>query len=220
MDCYVWNILSTVANLLMALFALIAIWQNRKQLKELKKQYNEDSRARLQFEIVANRGPFLLKITNVGKETAYDVKLNIESELINNHFSSYIKQFYSNINEISSTIVAGRSLYYYLSPIKGSNSATIHKEEFDFSLIDKWLDQYIGCPIIIKGTYSKQYAIDEEMTINGFMAGGSITVYDESILALQEISKVLACKNDFHCPIQENIEDIMKSISQISNSSK
>ena len=81
-----WDKLSIIANILMALFALIAIWQNRIQLHELKKQYNEDSRARLVFEIVAKQNSFLLKINNVGKDTAYDVRLNIHSDILENHF--------------------------------------------------------------------------------------------------------------------------------------
>ena len=35
---------------------------------------------------------------------------------------------------------------------------------------------------------------------------------DAGTIALEEISKGLSCKNDFHRPIQERIDDIAKSL--------
>jgi hypothetical protein len=205
-----------IANLLMALCALIAIYQNRKQLLELKKQYNEDSRARLLIEIVSNRGLFLLKITNVGKETAYNIKLHIQSEMIDNHFSEEIKNRFNKVNTLSTVIVAGESLYYYISPIKETNALhQINNECFKSVEINKWIDTYWNTPIIINGSYCGRFTINEKISIEDFMGTGSIVVVDDSTMALQEISKCLSCKNNIHKPIQENIENINNSLKEI-----
>ena len=38
---------------------------------------------------------------------------------------------------------------------------------------------------------------------------------DDGTIALKEISKGLSCKNDFHRPIQERIDDIAKSLEKL-----
>lgn len=216
MDTTIWGHIGIIANLLMALFALIAIYQNRKQLLELKKQRDEDTRARLLIEIVSNRGLFLLKITNVGKETAYNTKLCIQSEMINNHFSKEVKNRFNKINTLRTIIVAGRSLYFYISPIKQTDTThQIRDEYFNSAEINKWLDTYWNTPIIIKGSYCGRYIINEEISIKDFVGTGSIVVIDDATIALQEVSKGLSCKNNLHRPIQENIDNISNSMNQI-----
>lgn len=222
MNSNTWDILSSVANSLMALFALIAIWQNRKQLLELKKQYNEDSRVRLTFEIISDKGLFLLKISNVGKATAYNTRIIVESSMLDNHYSNTVKSQYEEIKRFNATLVAGRNLYYIISPIKTANESTyrIGMESFNLDVINKWLDMYWKTPIYITGSYCGIYDIKEVLSLQDFMAGGSIIVEDSSTIALKEISRGLSCKNDSYRPIQENIEKIMNIINQISTEKK
>ena len=63
--------LSAIATMVLAIFAFISLLQSKKQIKEIKNQQEEDTRARLFFEIVSQDNHFYLKITNAGKSTAY-----------------------------------------------------------------------------------------------------------------------------------------------------
>ena len=53
------------------------------------------------------------------------------------------------------------------------------------------------------------------MSISDYIAGMPLVVEDAGTIALEEISKGLSCKNDFHRPIQERIDDIAKSLEKL-----
>ena len=82
-----WTAVSAIITAITALVAVIALWQNKQQLKEMRQQWLEDRRARLSFGIISNDGLFLLRITNVGKETAYNISITLTGVLIDNHYS-------------------------------------------------------------------------------------------------------------------------------------
>ena len=179
----------SIATALMAFIALRSLWQNDKQLDELKKQREEETRARLVFEIVSYEHLFLLKITNVGKSTAYDLTCCIKSKLIDNHFSDYIKSTFERNNQKRFVMVPGRSLYFYLSPIHTTRRThIIDGVSYTSEVIDHWLNQYQNEAIVITGSYCGKYEIKECFSINDFM-GDSIVVHDDEVLALQGIIK-------------------------------
>ena len=79
-----WTAVSAIITAITALVAVIALWQNKQQLKEMRQQWLEDRRARLSFGIISNDGLFLLRITNVGKETAYNISMTLTGDPIDN----------------------------------------------------------------------------------------------------------------------------------------
>lgn len=213
-----WTAISSIVSSIMVLIALISLCQNRKQLHLLEKQREEDLRAKLVLEIISWQNLFLLKISNIGKETAYNIKIDIEGELIDNHFSNNIKDEFKSLSNNIFNMVVGHSLYYYISPVYSENSA-LHNiggnESFNGKEINKWLNKYKDSSIHISGRYCDKYIINEDFSISKFITGKSIIVESSSSRALQEISKGLSCKNDSHRSIQENIDDIATSLEQI-----
>ena len=183
--------LSAIATAVMAFIALRSLLQNKKQLDELKKQREEENRARLVFEIVSYQQIFMLKIMNVGKSTAFDVFLDIKSEVIEKHFSEYIKSIFVQNNNKRFVMAPGRCLYFYLTPIHTTQKThKIDGVDFSSEMINQWLEKYKDEPIIITGSYCGRYEIHEKFSINDFM-GASLIVYDNTTLALQDIGKEL-----------------------------
>lgn len=188
--------LSAIATAVMAFIALRSLLQNKKQLDELKKQREEENRARLVFEIVSYQQIFMLKIMNVGKSTAFDVFLDIKSEVIEKHFSEYIKSIFVQNNNKRFVMAPGRCLYFYLTPIHTTQKThKIDGVDFSSEMINQWLEKYKDEPIIITGSYCGRYEIHEKFSINDFM-GTSLIVYDNTTLALQDIGKELKKINE------------------------
>ena len=204
--CFIWDGwtavgaiatgVGAIATAVMAFLALRSLLQNNKQLDELRKQREEENRARLIFEIITYEHEFLLKITNVGKSTAFDTVFCIKSKLIDHHFSEYIKSIFERNNQKRFVMVPGRSLYFYLSPIHTTQRThTIDGVSFTSEVINQWLDQYQNEAIIITGSYCGKYNIHEEFSINDFV-GYSIIVHDDEVLALQGITKEIKRNNE------------------------
>ncbi|MBQ3944794.1 MAG: hypothetical protein II670_04195 [Alphaproteobacteria bacterium] len=188
--------LSAIATAVMAFIALRSLLQNKKQLDELKKQREEENCARLVFEIVSYQQIFMLKIMNVGKSTAFDVFLDIKSEVIEKHFSEYIKSIFVQNNNKRFVMAPGRCLYFYLTPIHTTQKThKIDGVDFSSEMINQWLEKYKDEPIIITGSYCGRYEIHEKFSINDFM-GTSLIVYDNTTLALQDIGKELKKINE------------------------
>lgn len=182
-----WTAIGSIATAATLAFSLY-------QIKELKKQRNEDIRARLSFSFVAWNSLFLLKITNVGKENAYDIKLHFDGDLYENIYAKAIKERFEKLQKREFIIEAGRSEYYDISHIYTSNSTMMYgetKEQFDSDFINKWLKKHFNDKLNVSGTYCNgKYKIQEEMSLADYITG-SIEYYDEATLALQKISKSL-----------------------------
>lgn len=212
MYCVNWDAISSVTSVIMMGVALFTLWITYLQRRD-------DLRARLSFEIISWNGLFLLKIMNVGKETAYNIQLNFSGEFLENHFSKEIKNDFAVISARTFTMAAGRDLYYLLTPIWKTRNSTfqIGGEEYDSKKTNEWLDKNKKAKLHICGTYCNNYHVNEHLSIDDYIVGKSIVVEDARTIALEQISKGLSCKNDCHRPIQEKIDDIAKSLEKLAN---
>ena len=212
MYCIDWDAVSSITSVIMMGVALFTLWITYQQRRD-------ELRARLAFEIISWNGLFLLKITNVGKESAYNIKLNFSGEFLENHFSNEIKNEFAVISARAFTMIAGRDLHYLLAPIWKTKNSTfqIGKEEYGSKETNEWLDKNKKAKLHICGTYCNIYHVEEHLSIDDYIVGKSIVVEDAGTIALEQISKGLSCKNDLHHPIQERIDDIAMYIKKISN---
>jgi len=207
MYCINWDAVSSVTSVLMMIVAFFTLWVTYRQRRD-------DLRARLSFEIVSWREMFMLKITNIGKECAYNIQIKFDGEFLDNHFSKEVKDNFIAVASKPFTMAAGRDLYYYLTPVYHSHgcSFTFGKDTFNNQIVNAWLDKNINSHLHISGKYCNKYSIEESLSISEFIVGKPFVVEDSQTIALEQISKGLSCKNDFHRPIQEKIDDIAKSL--------
>ena len=183
-----WTAVSAIATLVMALATFITIRQNKKQLKELQRQWNEANRARLTFSIVVINGLYLLKITNYGTATAYNISIKLRGDLVDNHFSDSIKDWAQALESKPFCIEAGVSKHYDISPISGYENCCIHGKTYSGAQIDKWLEEHKGDKISITGKYCDRYDISEEFSIEDFI-NGAMVVNNELVSAIDRLKK-------------------------------
>ena len=198
-----WTALSSIATAVMAIVTFITIYYNRKQIKEIQRQWNETNRARLAFSIVALNRFFYLKIENVGNETAYDVRISINASFLDKMLIQDFKNFLYNLCQKKLFLPPNKVMYYLLSPIYISSSLTIQHTSYSCQEINSNLDILINEPFVITGTYNGNRKITETLTIN--QCTGSVVVDSPKVQKLDDIYKELknmnrklqniACKN-------------------------
>ena len=206
-----WDVISSIVTTIMAILAGATLWISYKQRRD-------DLRARLLFEVISWEGLFLLKVSNVGKEPAYSVRLNITGAPIEENYSNNTRKIFEELKKRTIVMAPGKSIYFMLSNVYGNSIHKIGNESFSSEQVNKWLDANIDKKIQIVGSYCGKYKIKEAFTIQNFIGYKSIMVHSNAELALMELSKGISCKNNFHRPIQERIDDIQKIVGQINKS--
>ena len=96
-----WTAVSAIASALMVLVTLLTLYQNRKQLKELQRQWEEERNPNIIVSLGMAQNRLFLKISNIGMLPAYNVKLQVNQDFINHVkacsqkcFDSIIEPFY------------------------------------------------------------------------------------------------------------------------------
>ena len=75
--------LSAIASFGMIYMTFLSLKQSREHIEDLKQREDEASRARLVFSVVVYQTAFYLRILNIGKENAFNIKLEFNNEFIN-----------------------------------------------------------------------------------------------------------------------------------------
>lgn len=92
--------ISAIASFAMVFITWRTLQQNKEQLNELKRQWEEENRPRLEFYFVqdeiGHKGS-RIEILNMGKQTAKDIRLYIDSKVIDLASNDTIKDFLRNI---------------------------------------------------------------------------------------------------------------------------
>ena len=178
-------------------FTFILLGINSWQIYILKKQRKEDLRARISLSVIAWGGMFLLKISNIGKETAYDINIKINSSFIKEHYSTHIKTAFDKLEQKSFSLEAGKSHFadlgsHYMNDdqfVFYGNKRDVDKEEFGGRIVNEWLKKHESDAFEITGNYcGNKYKIRERFSIVDFVAG-SIVHYDDITAELKELNK-------------------------------
>ena len=217
-----WNnsiSISDIADLSMAFFALATLIFSLWQTYQMRKQQQEEERARLLFSIISYKGLFLLKISNIGKRTAYNIKIKVDGDFIENHFYKNIKKEYEELAKTAFVLTGGDSKYYYLSPVTSNNKTThyIGEEEYAATMVNQWLEENLSSSITINGNYCDKYPVNEVVSIHEFIPGKSFVVQTVTEDSLESISEALASHKINKKSMQETLQNIESFISTISS---
>jgi hypothetical protein len=188
-----WEAISSIVSCGVIITTLVTLRYNKRQLNEFKRQWEEENRARLNFSVVSIHGWILLKITNVGKRNAYNIKLHFDDEFISKLFSKCAQNVYKDLQSINLAIEPGKSNYYDISPCYSNPTEKYtyeSKETFMGDFVNKWLTDNINFKIHIEGSYCDRYIINENFSISNFITK-SMVVKDDASLALEGIKKEL-----------------------------
>lgn len=198
-----WTAVSAIATLLMTIATFVTIIYNRKQIKEIQRQWNEEHKARLLFSIVVNNGLFLLKIENAGKRSAYNIHIEINDSFLDKMLIKSSRDRMINMLSKNLYMQPGRIIYCSISPTYGTGSLQTNVGlSYSGEQINKNLDILKKEPIVLRGSYNNQEIINEEFTMDDFI--GSIVVQDPISESIDECNKTL--KN-----INKEISTIVKN---------
>ncbi len=73
-----WNALSSIATLLMAIVTFLTLLQGRKQLKELKRQWDEQHKPKVIPVLLRKHDHIYIRLTNTSQSIAYGITVDIE----------------------------------------------------------------------------------------------------------------------------------------------
>ncbi len=208
--CVDWNVVSAISNIAMATIALVSLVFSFYLLYHDRKQRIEDVRARINCSIVFWKDNYFLKIENVGKETAYDIHVQVEGKPISDNPYDHVKSVFSSLPNKTLVLSAGEKLYFIISPgITHNRNMGIGDDRHTSVEVNNWLKQYDEEKIIISGIYNDKYKIDFAFSIRDNYPIGAFHVVDP----LSEIAEAIAS----HDPKDKTIQ---KSLQKIANDKK
>ena len=182
-----WVAISAIVTFLMAIAAFWALYENRKQLNELKRQWQEEHKARLEFDIEIQRHMFCLKMQNIGKSVAEIKKIEINEEFLekmpdNREYLYDREHLKTALRSNSLRIASGATKYYPL--------CMAYIENVPYSLRNEY-PTLISTPIKITYTLADNSVHKYEFKINDYLyLGEALTIESDVAIALNKIESL------------------------------
>ena len=177
----------------------LSLLQNKRQLEEIKKQREEEERARLAFSVIVYKKAFMLKISNVGKRNVFNAIIQFNEDFLNELFEEKFQEGYKKLAK-PFFVEAGTSKHLYIGWCHDIN--------------DAWKNKHVV--IEMKGHYNDVYTIDETIDMDLYLDKTFMLVQGEIATELALIKQGLV--NNSYSPIQVNIDRITKSLASIETS--
>ena len=203
--------LSAAAAAIMIIYTAYSLRLNEKTLIEMKREWEEERKANLYFSIEDRIGLFVLKVANIGKSPAYNVRLNFNKEFIDALLFNQIKDVYRTLPSKSFSLEDGKAKYFYISPIYGNSICEFNKthETFTGEEINNWLNKFRYVPIIIDATFGKKDTAHAEITLDNFLVS-SLVIKDDITEQLEKMAKGMVKSNDSLYTIQKSLDIIAR----------
>ena len=164
--------------------------QNNEQLDELKRQWEDEHRPRINISIAIYRKALFIKIKNIGVGNATNIKLSFNKDFIMKLPKEKYKDLYLNVEKRPFSIEPGGAKYILIG--------------FCEDIQKEWENKSVVLNIV--GTYCSKYTINETFCMEDFITQRFMEVKD----ALWEIADGLSCPNSDHYPIQKSLDVIAK----------
>lgn len=182
--------IGSIGTILMVFITYKTLKQNNEQLDELKRQWEEEHRPRINISIAIYRKALFIKIKNIGVGNATNIKLSFNKDFIMKLPKEKYKYLYTNVEKRPFSIEPGGAKYILIG--------------FCEDIQKKWENNHII--LNIKGTYCSKYTINEIFDMEDFITQRFMEVKD----ALWEIADGLSCPNSDHYTIQKSLDIIAK----------
>lgn len=194
-----WTAFGAVVTALMMAATLYTVYQNRIQLNELKKQWQEENRPRIYPRIMIYNEAYYLEFHNSGKQDAFDIIININKSFIDNLPAKSKELIYDWINS-PFFIKSSSSVYAFIGWCKDISEQW---ENADFNLE-------------ITGIYNNCYNLEFSLPVSQFTKRNMV-VRTPIEHALERLAKGLVRPNRIThlASSQEQLEDIANSLEEI-----
>lgn len=169
-----WTAIGAIVTALMMCATFYTVYQNSKQLEELKRQWDEENRPRLYGRISNYQKAFFLEIYNAGTQDANCVDININSDFYDNVPQKF-KYIFDNMTRSPFYVKAGNSVNFPIGTCEEINKTW---GNLDFN-------------IEVKGTYNNKYSLQISLPISHFINKIHMVVRTPMEKALEDISEGL-----------------------------
>ena len=190
--------LSAIASFGMIYMTYLSLRQNKKQLEELRRQREEDERARLVFSVIIYQQAFMLKISNIGKRNVYNATILFNEDFLNELLEEKYQEGYRQLTK-SFFVEAGTSRHLLIGWCQDVN--------------DAWKNKHVV--IRMKGSYNSVYEIDEELSMDFFLDKTFMLVQGDLETTVGHIKKGLVVQNNLYWPVQKSLDSIAKSLAKV-----
>ena len=190
--------LSAIASFGMIFFTYLSLQHNKKQIEELRRQREEEERARLVFSVIVYQAAFMLKISNIGKRNVFNAIINFNEDFLNELIEKRFQEGFRQLNK-PFFVEVGTSRYLYIGHCPKVNNA--------------WKEKQVV--IKMNGSYNDNYAIDEVIDMSWFLDKTFIVVQGDLETTMNYMKKGLIVQNDKYMPVQKSLDIIAKSIKNV-----
>ncbi len=195
--------LSAIASFGMIYFTYRSLQQNKKQVEEMRRQREEEDRARLVFSVIIYQHAFMLKIYNIGKRNVYNAVIHFNEDFLLELLQEKYQEGYRQLSK-PFFVEAGTSRHLFIGFCQDVN--------------DAWKNKNVV--IKMNGSYNDIYTIDEEINMNLFLDKTFMLVEGNLETTMGYIKKGLVVQNNSYMPIQRSLDQIAKSIIKVEVSLK
>lgn len=185
--------LGAIASFGMIFFTAITLNQNNAQLEELKRQWEEDHRPHIVFDLICQSGMYLLRIRNIGKYDATNIKLEINKEYYDNLLNDSLRYMMDDFRSKALHIESGGIRYIQIGVIPNftpcyfyiPREITVTKD-----IAEAWLRDHRNDSLILRATYNETYESNAVLKLSDFPEY-SLDLIDSEIKALDAINNRL-----------------------------
>lgn len=192
--------LSAIASFGMIILTYHSLKQSQEQMIKFEKQREEEIRARIHASIIIYEKAYYLKLKNIGKTDASNVRITVNQDFIDT-LAAKDKRIFKDI-ENPFYIEVEHPVYLFIGWCTEVN--------------EKYKDQDIT--IKLSGAYysaSVEYSFNEELRLSEFVNKLHFVVRGDLETTIDHIKRRLIVQNDDHHPIQISLENIEKSIESL-----
>ena len=189
--------LSAIASFGMIVMTYISLRQSKEHIEDLKRREDEEQRARLVFSVIVYQTAFYLRIFNIGKENAFNVKLNVNDDFVDEIKESY-RQYYHKLSN-PDFIEAGKSIYILIGWCEDVNNAWEGKE----------------IVLKVKGSYNDKYEVDDTLDMRNFIGKTHFMVKGDLETTMEYMKKGLIVQNTSYMPVQKSLDEIAFTMKRI-----
>lgn len=189
--------LSAIASFGMIYMTYLSLKQSRENIEELKRREEDERRARLVFSVIVYQTAFYLRIFNIGKENAFDIKLDFNKEFIDEIEDKY-RKYYTQLSR-PDFIEAGKSIYILIGWCKDVNKAWAGKD----------------IVLTVKGSFNDKYPVDEKLDMGYFIGKTHFLVKGDLETTVDYMKKGLVVQNNGYMPVQKSLDEIARTMVRI-----
>ena len=109
-----WNALTAISTFLLAVITFVTVWQNRSQLKEMKRQWEIEQSPDLDIALISlpYRTPdesLAIEIRNFGKGIADNIKFTLDKDFVNSFPIKSVRKMALKIEKSEYGVLPGES---------------------------------------------------------------------------------------------------------------